>query len=159
MPSGQTSYPPPAPYPSAGPDAGEGPDIGGKDIRYYLGVVLHYWWVILLALLIGTGIGVVRCYMAIPVYRATCRLEVVHESRLNFPGNTGYGGYRRIEEEMARYSLLLESRALNRQVRQDLSEKAEELLPEKSPSPKVSVAPVRSLGTTLDLRVDSGSTK
>ena len=60
-------------------------DKGGQgeqfDPRRILGIMLSYWWLILLIVLVGTGGGVAYCFLASPKYRAVCQYEIFSEKK------------------------------------------------------------------------------
>lgn len=47
-----------------------------SDPRRYLGVLLSFWWLILLITLLGTAAGAAYCILTTPLYRAVCRYEI-----------------------------------------------------------------------------------
>jgi capsular exopolysaccharide synthesis family protein len=154
-----SAYPQPLPGgpPGAAPPPPQAParrasEPEGFDVRQYIAIVLGRWWLILLALLIGAGIGAVRCHLSIPLYRAGCRLEVVQDPRLTFEqGRAGYV----MDQELSRRTIILQSGLLRGQVRDALYDEWKDVLPGGKMSPKISIRPVRGASTMLDITVDT----
>ena len=134
----------------AGPGRGEGPDI-----RQYIGIVLSRWWLILLFLLLGAGAGFAYIYTRTPLYRATCRIEVVQDPRLTFAGGAGPTAVYIVDQEVTRRSILLQSGLLNGQVRDALLDEYRDQMPAGQGSPSVSISPMRAAQTMLDVSVDA----
>lgn len=143
----------PPSYPGAMP-AGGG-RVEGPDIRQYVGIVLSRWWLILLFLLLGAGVGLVRIYRSTPLYRATCRIEVVQDPRLSFGGDRERPSFIMMDQEITRRIIVLQSGLLNGQVREALLDEWTSQVPEEHRSPRIAVSPFRDTRTMLDVSVDA----
>lgn len=146
-------------YPASGPPPPPGGEHMGPsgDIRQYLSVLLAYWWVILLFILAGTGLGAAYCVFAKPVYRATCRFEVFREPRVDLSSDSRGGPQNMMEVELGRQVVVLNSGVLRGRVRQRLKPKWEEQIDERFLSPKVRVDRLREAQTMVDISVDAVS--
>ena len=143
----------PPSYPGAmPPGAGR---MEGPDIRQYIGIILSRWWLILLFLLLGAAVGLVRIYRSTPLYRATCRIEVVQDPRLSFSGDRERPSFIMMDQEITRRIIVLQSGLLNGQVREALLDEWTSQVPEEQRSPRISVNPFRDTRTMLDVSVDA----
>ncbi len=126
------------------------------DPRQYIGVVLQYWWLILLVLILGAGLAATYSVMATPLYRATCRYEVFRERRLQLTEEYGprYSGPS-IEEELSRQIVIMRSGSLHQRVMDRLSPEWERRLTEEDLQPRVDISRLREAATMVDIRVDS----
>ena len=139
----------PLPPPGSGSIGQEG------DIRQYLNILLAYWWVILLFILVGTGLGAAYTVFAKPIYRATCRFEVFREPRLDFSDGNQRASQASFEGELGRQIIVLESGVLRGRVRDRLEPRWEEQIAEQNLSPKVEVDRLREAQTMVDIQVDA----
>jgi capsular exopolysaccharide synthesis family protein len=125
-------------------------------VRDPMSVLVSWWWVILLAAIVGTGVGAVRCYTAVPRYRATCRVELVRDPRLSFDhGDSSLTSL--LDREVSRHSVVIESASLHNEVTAALSDKWKGKLPEDNPRATVSTVAVRRAASMLDISVDAVS--
>lgn len=127
----------------------------GADIRQYIGIILSRWWLILLFLLLGAAAGFAYIYRSTPLYRATCRIEVVQDPRLSFEGDMAHSALFLTEQELTRRTVVLQSGLLNSEVREALQEEWRGKVPDDQLGPRVSVAPLRGTQTMLDVSVDA----
>ncbi|MFO7820442.1 MAG: polysaccharide biosynthesis tyrosine autokinase [Lentisphaeria bacterium] len=130
------------------------------DPRQYLDVVRQYWWLVLLVLLVGTGIGAAYCTFATKLYRASCQYEVFRESRLSLTSDDEQ--YRRttpIEDELNRQIVIMKSSSLNNRVIKQLSPEYEAKIGEKNLQPEIDIDRVREAVTMVDIKVDAVSKK
>ena len=151
---GYPRYPGYPGYPGASSSSKDGGGSENRlDPRDYLYVIISRWWVVLLVLLAGAGAGVAYCYLAKPVYRATCRYEVYQEASLDIGKGSSY---ERLNARMGRHILHMRSRGLNQQVRTELAEEWGDRLPAEDRSVTLKIDTVdNSYGTMLDLTVDA----
>ncbi|MBN2451321.1 MAG: polysaccharide biosynthesis tyrosine autokinase [Lentisphaeria bacterium] len=129
---------------------GEGPDI-----RYYIGILLARWWLILLFLMLGAGSGLVYFYLATPIFRAGCRVEIIQDPRLNFEQATSRSAAFLSDQEINRRAIILQSGLLRNQVREALVDEWRSQLPENGMSARVNVTQVRGVPTMMDIGVDA----
>lgn len=140
------------------PPPGGGPldESGAGDVRQYLSVLMAYWWVILLFILAGTGLGAAYSVFAKPIYRATCRFEVFREPRLDLSEDSRRGGQNNnMEGELGRQVIVLKSGVLRGRVRDSLKPKWEEQISDRFLTPKISVDRLREAQTMVDIQVDA----
>ncbi len=126
------------------------------DPRQYFGVVLQYWWLILLILLLGAGLAATYSVMATPLYRATCRYEVFRESRLQLTedGRSRTSGPS-LEDELSRQIVIMRSGNLHQRVMERLRAEWERELEETDLRPRIDITRLREAPTMVDIRVDS----
>jgi capsular exopolysaccharide synthesis family protein len=160
-PGAAPAYPGAAPaYPGAAqrhPGGGRGE---GTDIRQYIGIILGRWWLILLFLLLGAGCGVAYIYTRTPLYRAICRIEIVRDPRLTFEDGAARSALVMMDQEVMRRTIVLQSRRLNRAVRDGLlKDWPDEKVPPQERFPRISVVPMRVAQTMLDVSVDATNQK
>ncbi len=144
--------------PALGSAGGRGDGAGrteGPDFRQYIGIILSRWWLILLFLLLGAAGGSAYIYTRVPLYRATCRIEVVQDPRLTFAEGGGRAMVYLADQEVTRRSILLQSGLLNGLVRDALSDEYRDTMPVGHESPRVTVTPMRSAQSMLDVSVDA----
>lgn len=149
------AYPGSVPSYPAGVAPGAGGGSEGLDVRQYIGIVLSRWWLILIFLLLGAAAGLGYIYRSTPLYRATCRIEVVQDPRLSFEGETARSALFLTEQELTRRTIVLQSGLLNGEVREALLEEWRSKVPEAQLSPRVNVSPLRGTQTMLDVSVDA----
>lgn len=128
------------------------PTMERADPRRYLGMLLSRWWIILLIGLLGTAAGAVHCILAVPLYRATARYEIVAEPRLG-PNNQSYApDYIKMRN---RQVLILAGGNLRGQVSAKLKPRWASVVSDIKVS--VGVRPVREIETMIDISVDAVS--
>lgn len=145
-------------YPDSTPPPPDSGGIGQEgDIRQYLSILMAYWWVILLFILVGTGLGAAYSVFAKPVYRATCRFEVFREPRLDLSrdGQGQRNSQSKFEGELSRQIIVLNSGVLRGRVLDNLKSTWEEQIAEQYLSPKVRVDRLREAQTMVDINVDA----
>lgn len=126
------------------------------DPRQYFAVVLQYWWLILLIALLGAAAATAYSVTATPLYRATCRYEVLRDTRLQITEQDQKGwGSDSMEEEINRQMVILRSGALHQRVMERLQAKWSNSLKKGELRPQISVDRVRQSNTMLDIQVDS----
>ena len=125
------------------------------DPRQYVAVVLSQWWLVLLLLVLGTAAGAAYCYLATPIYRASCRYEIFQER--DGPKYLA-SRYEELQDLIGRHALFLRSRTLRKEVVDKLQiDWGHRLLPEQL-YPALRISPVReSTGSMLDITVDAVS--
>lgn len=87
------------------------------DPRRVIGIMLSFWWLILLVVLAGTGAGVAYTYMATPKFRAVCQYEIFSEQLLQLGRESTMEAHTR---SMGRQIMLLKSEVLKTRVRSKL---------------------------------------
>ncbi len=154
------SYPAAVPgYPGTAVHGGAAAQFEGASLLQYAGIFLTRWWLILLFLLLGAGLGMAYIYTRTPLYRATCRIEVVRDPRLTFDDGAARSALAMTEQEVTRRTIVLQSGLLNSQVRDALLDEWGRKLPAADLRPRVSVVPMRAAPTMLDVSVDATDAK
>ena len=118
-----------------------------------LQLILSHWWVLVGCLFLCSLFGGIYAYLATPIYRATARIEILNDSRVETRATTQYD---RQERSLSRQILLLKSARLHQQVRTALAEKWKSKLTAPELYVEFSVSSVSgSNGSMIDLIVDS----
>ncbi|WOO41420.1 GumC family protein [Rubellicoccus peritrichatus] len=117
-------------------------------------ILLNNWWIIAICVAI-TGISAVAyLFWVKPIYRATARVEIFRESRIDTRTKISY--YEHLERTLQRQSLLMRSDDLHKELRNKLSEKWSPIVGNKNIAPAFGINEVReSRGTMVDIDVDS----
>ncbi|MDQ8208543.1 AAA family ATPase [Coraliomargarita sp. SDUM461003] len=116
-------------------------------------LILSHWWVVVACLFLCSLFGGIYAYLATPIYRATARIEILNDSRVETRAKTQYDMK---ERSLPRQLLLLNSTRLHRQVRAALAADWEKRLapPELYVEYRVASVP-GSNGAMLDFEVES----
>jgi capsular exopolysaccharide synthesis family protein len=143
-------------YPGAVPSPGIPEDNGEMfDLRQYMGVILAHWWLILLILIVGVGLGAAYCVFATPIYRATCRYELVRESRLSLDKIDNRSTVAMLDQELNRQMVIMNSRPLHERVATALKPKWEGILLPGDYSPKIGLKRLRKAESMVDISIDA----
>ncbi|MFW5996425.1 MAG: polysaccharide biosynthesis tyrosine autokinase [Lentisphaeria bacterium] len=124
----------------------------------YFGVVLQYWWLVLLVVLAGVAASTVYCVLATPLYRASSRFELFREPRLDFARESDRSERRdesSVTQELERQMIIMKSGTLHERVMKSLESEWNDEISSGNLNPKVEVRQVRDSGTMVDLRVDA----
>lgn len=122
------------------------------DPRRYIGVLLSFWWVILLTSLLGTAMGAAYCILATPMYRAICRYEIELGANSDKPQGFSADG---LAQAAARQRMVLNSSRLRGLVRAKLQPKWSGVI--NSLDVKVAIRPDKELPNIFDVTVDGVS--
>lgn len=124
------------------------------DIFLYLRILLMNWWIILPLTLAGAGAGYFLWMRTPPVYRATCQLEILSNTKLGQDRDLVTQTYGR--GFLNRQLLLLESPKLNDMVEAKLKAKWSDKEPPGARPLEVTIRPVRGAANAmLNIYVDS----
>ena len=124
-----------------------------NDPRRYIGVLLSFWWVILLTSLLGTATGAAYCILATPMYRAICRYEI--ELGGSDSGKQQAFDAEGLVQASARQRMVLNSSRLRGLVRAKLQPKWSGVI--NSLDVKVAIRADKELPNIFDVTVDGVS--
>ncbi len=126
------------------------------DILLYLRVLLAHWWVVLPITIAGTAIGYLIWANTPPIYRATCRLEILPNFKWGTTADLVTTSYR--QQFLGRQQVLLQSDKLHGVVTERLRPVWESKRPPKGKNPELTIARVGEASTAmLRLSIDSFS--
>lgn len=115
---------------------------------------LNYWWFIAIFTALGLGVAVLIVAKSTPIYRATARVEIFQDSRLRSKATS----YDRLERFANRHIVLMQSRFLHKDLREDLSEKWKNKVELDQLKTSYTFNIVKqSRGSMIDISVDSSS--
>lgn len=123
------------------------------ELRKYAGIIIAFWWVILLFVLVGAGLGAGYCFFADRVYRATCRFEMFREQRVDFSSDARRGPGP--EDPLGRQVVVMKSGVLRGRVRDRLKPKWGEVLTDEQMSPSVRISRLGEADSMVDISVDA----
>ncbi|MBT63696.1 MAG: hypothetical protein CML13_10840 [Puniceicoccaceae bacterium] len=116
-------------------------------------LIFRHWSWLVCSVVLCTLLGGLYAYLATPIYRATARIEILNDSRVETRATTQYD---RQERSLSRQMLLLNSNRLHQQVRANLAEEWKKKLTEPERYVEFLVTSVPgSNGTMIDCLVDS----
>lgn len=146
--------------PVRGPEACGGPAVmpsEGPGLRHVAAVLSDYWWVVLLCLLVGGGIGAHswRRRAESPLFRASTCVEITADTRDGKDAHPGPARQELIDEELTRLTVMLRSGTIHSKVAAKLRAEWAERLGGELPPADVVVTPLRGSTAMLDVGVDS----
>jgi capsular exopolysaccharide synthesis family protein len=121
------------------------------DLFFYARLFLSHWWIIVPMLAAGAVAAFVFCHFSTPIYRATCRFEIIQDRQLS-SGN----GATTMHENLARHILLMESQSVSDRVISQLAPEWGTQLTRKQLEPGLSFRAVRkAAGRMIDISTDT----
>lgn len=121
-------------------------------------LVLHNWWIIAICIATTGLLAVGYLFWEKPTYRATSRIEILQENRVDTRTRISY--YEHLERSLQRQKLLMSSDALHNELRKELKDEWEPVLGPKNLAPSFAIDEVyESRGTMVDIQVDSTDPK
>jgi len=155
---------PAAPIPVPAPEATDGgyrlprpqPGADGEvaepfDPRRILGLLIAYWWIILLFVLAGSGAGAAYCVLATPRFRSYCFYEIYSETILDI-GRASAGELQ--TRNIRRQMMILESEILGGRVKNKLTPEWDSRISDMEALTRVRGAKGRP-GSVMQITVDS----
>ena len=129
--------------------------------KQYFGVLLQYWWLILLLVLVGTAAGAAYCIFSTPLYRASCRFELFQDPRLQITEDPGQRSnlQKPISEELQRQIVIMESGVLHERVMEQLRPQWSDEISSRNMRPEIEIQRVRESPTMVDIKVDAVNKK
>ncbi len=127
------------------------------DPRRILGVIINHWWLVLLGILLATAFGAIWSIVATPMYRASCRYEIMTDDRLRL-GNQNTPAYisaEQVTRMRGRQIVILTGGSIRKQVHSKLAPKYQNAL--SNLMVDVNVKSLRESETMLDISVDAVS--
>ena len=140
----QPGYPQQQPY-----DVAPSPE-SESELKHYLYIVLSRWWIILLCVLAGVGAGLYKTMTATPVYRATCKYEVLSDASVTLEEKE-----RQVGQQMNRQLFILQSWRIKGEVLNNLKDKWKDKLETAGMVPRIRVSQSKRIPTMVDLSADS----